>query len=203
MIKKKQGTVSLNAFVNLIENQLKLQIMIALLTWTSIFAGGFLVLMLLLSIFGGLDMDVDIGDTEVDADGGGLGIVKGFLTFLSVASWVMKILLGSEQNPAIAACIGVVAGLVAFYILSKLFKLLLRNEENVNWTINDALFSTGEVYLRIPEDGNGLVNVTINGVTRELKAKTDNNKLLPTGTPIAVTDIEGDYVIVQEKEENH
>jgi len=177
--------------------------MITLLTWTSIFAGGFLVLMLLLSIFGGLDMDVDIGDTEVDADGGGLGIVKGFLTFLSVASWVMKILLGSEQNPAIAACIGVVAGLVAFYILSKLFKMLLRNEENVNWTINDALFSTGEVYLRIPEDGNGLVNVTINGVTRELKAKTYNNKLLPTGTPIAVTDIEGDYVIVQEKEENH
>lgn len=176
--------------------------MITLLTWVSIFAGGLLVLLFLLSLLGGFDLDVDIGSTEVDADGGGLGLIKGFLTFISVASWVMKILLGSEQNPAIAAGIGIVSGLIAFWILSKLFDLLLKNEENVNWTMEDALFTQGEVYSRIPSSGVGIVNVVINGVNRELKAKSDSEMEIPTGTTITVTSVDGEFAIVQ-KELNH
>lgn len=147
-------------------------------------------------------MDIDIGDTEVDADGGGLGLIKGFLTIISVASWVMKIMLGSEQNPAIAAGVGVVSGLIAFFILSKLFQLLMRNEENVNWTMDDALFSEGSVYSRIPSEGSGIINVSINGVNRELKAKSSESLEIKTGSTITVISVEGEYAIVQE-ELNH
>jgi len=49
--------------------------MITLLTWISIFAGGLLILLFLLSLLGGFDLDVDIGSTEVDADAGGLGLI--------------------------------------------------------------------------------------------------------------------------------
>jgi len=59
--------------------------MITLLTRISIFAGGKLILLFLLSLLRGSDLDVDIGSTEVDADAGGLGLIKGFLTFISVA----------------------------------------------------------------------------------------------------------------------
>ena len=158
--------------------------MITILTWTSIFAGALLILLFLISFIGGLDLDTDIGGVDVDSDSGGLGLIKGLLTFVSVGSWVMKIMLGTEQNPAIAACIGVVSGLVAFVILSQLFKLLLKNQENVNWTLEDAMFASGEVYLRIPSGGNGIVNVNINGVTREVKAKSKSSEEIKTGTPI-------------------
>ena len=171
--------------------------MITILTWTSIFAGALLILLFLISFIGGLDLDTDIGGVDVDSDSGGLGLIKGLLTFVSVGSWVMKIMLGTEQNPAIAACIGVVSGLVAFVILSQLFKLLLKNQENVNWTLEDAMFASGEVYLRIPSGGNGIVNVNINGVTREVKAKSKSSEEIKTGTPIRVVDIEKEFVYVE------
>ncbi len=175
--------------------------MITILTWVSILAGGILILLFLLSLIGGFDLDTDIGSTEVDTDGGGLGLIKGMLTFVSVGSWVMKILLGSQQNPAIAACIGVISGLVAFAILSKLFQLLLRNEENVNWSMDDALFARGNVYLKIPAEGTGIVNVEVNGVNRELKAKSSDHVELKTDTAITVVSVEGEFAHVR-KESN-
>ncbi len=176
--------------------------MITILTWVSIFSGGLLILLFLLSFVGGLDIDTEVGSADFDSDAGGIGIIKGLLTFVSVGSWVMKIMLGSEQNPAIAAGIGVVSGLVAFFILSQLFKLLLRNQENVNWSMEDAMFAKGQVYLRIPASGNGIVNIEINGVNREIKAKSKELNEITTGTPITVVDIEGDFVYV-ESESNH
>jgi len=54
-----------------------------ILTYISIFSGGILILLLFLSILGGLDLDFDFpdGDGEVDSSGG-IGIVKGGLTFI-------------------------------------------------------------------------------------------------------------------------
>ena len=49
--------------------------MIILLTRISIFAGGKLILLFLLSLLRGSDLDVDIGSTEIDADAGGLGLI--------------------------------------------------------------------------------------------------------------------------------
>ena len=176
--------------------------MIAILTWVSIFSGGLLILLFLLSFVGGLDFETEVGSADGDGDAGGIGIIKGLLTFISVGSWVMKILIGSEQNPAVAAGVGVISGLIAFLILSQLFKLLLRNQENVNWSMEDTMFAKGEVYLRIPANGNGIVNVEINGVNREVKAKSKELKEISTGTPITVVDVEGEFVYV-ESESNH
>ncbi len=172
--------------------------MIEILTWTSIFAGGILVLLLLLSLLGGLDMDIDIGDTEVDADSGGLGLIKGFLTFVSVGSWVIKVLLATNKSPVIAISIGIISGLFALWILNYLLRLLMKNESNVNWKMEDALFQKGEVYLRVPaEEGNGIVHVRVNGVNRELKALSYDSKEIKTGSPITVMDIDGEFVKVQ------
>lgn len=172
--------------------------MITILTWISIITGGLLVLLLLLSIIGGLDfdLDVEIGSTEVDSGSGGLGLLKGFLTFASVSSWVMKIALMGKQSTALVICIGVISGLLAFSLLNWLLKMLLRNEENVNWTISDALYQRGTTYLKVPEKGEGIVQINIKGAIRELKAKTKSGEV-PTGTPVMVIDLEGEHVIVE------
>ncbi len=172
--------------------------MIEILTWTSIIAGGILILLLILSIVGGLDLDVDVGSTEIDADGGGLGVVKGFLTFISVSSWIIKVLVAAEKHLGVALGIGIFSGLLALFILNYIFRLLLQNEANVNWSMSDALFEKGEVYLKIPaSNGNGIVNINIKGVTRELKALSVNNEEIKTGESIVVVEIEGEYVKVR------
>jgi len=172
--------------------------MITILTWVSIIAGGILILLMLLSLIGGLDLDLDIGSsTDVDTDSGGIGLIKGFLTFISVSSWIIKILLAANKHIGMALGIGVICGIIALMILNYIFRLLLKNESNVNWKMEDAMFQNGEVYLKIPPNGSGIVNVTINGVPREMKALSLDNKEIKTGSAITVIDIEGEFVKVQ------
>jgi len=67
--------------------------------------------------------------------------------------------------------------------------------------MEDALFQSGEVYLRIPaENGNGIVNINIKGAKRELKAKSIDKLNIKTGASVQVVDIDGEYVIVKEQE---
>ncbi len=170
---------------------------LTVLTWVSLITGGLLVLLFLLSLLGGLELDIEFGSTDIETDAGGIGLIKGCLTFVSISSWVMKVLLVTNNHPGLAIGVGLFSGLLAFLLLNWLFKLLLKNESNVNWKIEDALFAKGEVYLKIPEgEGTGIVNLDINGANRELKATTEDKLELQTGTKIYVTDIETDHVIV-------
>lgn len=172
--------------------------MITILTYVSIIAGGILILLMLLSLIGGLDLDIDIGDSDVDSDAGGLGLIKGFLTFISVSSWMVKILLAANKHIGLALSIGIMCGFAAIAVLNYIFRLLLKNESNVNWEMADAIFQTGEVYLKIPSGGgSGIVNVNINGVQRELKALSTDNTELKTGAAIKVLEIDGEFVKVQ------
>ncbi len=175
--------------------------MIEILTYVSLVTGGLLILMLLLSLIGGLDLELDIGGGDVDVDAGGLGLIKGALTFISVSTWVMKIILVGGKHPGIAVAIGVICGLLAFLLLSSIVKLLLKSAENVNWDMEDALFQKGEVYLKIPASkGEGIVHVKIKGTNRELKAKSFDNKEIITGSPVKIVEVDENYVIVVQEE---
>lgn len=174
--------------------------MITTLTWVSIVAGGILIVLMLLSFIGGLDIDMDIdldaGDT--DTGGGGIGLVKGVLTFVSVSTWVIKMLMATEQHMALILGIGIFSGLAAFGMLNYMFKLLLRNQENVNYALSDALYQNAKVYLKIPQGGgNGIVHVDIKGATRELKALSKDKSAINTGESVIVIDVDGEYAIVQ------
>jgi membrane protein implicated in regulation of membrane protease activity len=166
------------------------------LTYISLISGGILILLMLLSLLGGLDLDFDISDGDIET-GGGLGILKGGLTFISATSWVIKLVFLTNPNPWIAIAVGIIAGSAVVWLLSYIFKLLLKNEENVNWEMTDAVYQEGKVYLRIPADGEGIVHINVKGATRELKAKTNGDREIKTGETVLVTDVESEYAIVE------
>lgn len=176
--------------------------MVEILFWISIISGGILVLLLLLSIMGGmeLDIDVDFGDGDADTSSGGIGVVKGVLTFISVSTWMIRVMMIGNQQKWIAIVIGLICGLIAYFILSYILRLLLRNESNVNWSINDALFQKGKVYLKIPAQGEGIVYIDVKGVKREFKARSNDSKDIITGASVTVLDIQDEYVIVESTE---
>ena len=176
--------------------------MIGILTWVSIIAGGILVLLLLLSLLGGLDIDVDI-DTDgggTDSSAGGIGLMKGALTFVSISSWVMKVLMVGQQGKTLSIVVGIISGILAFALLNYLLKALLRNEENVNWKMSDALFQRGTTYLKIPAGGEGIVHVDIRGASRELKAKSKSGKEIKTGESVIVIETIKEFAIVEVSE---
>lgn len=178
---------------------------INILFWVSIFAGGLLIILMLLSLIGGLDLDMDLdlgsADADTDSGGGGIGLLKGFLTFISVSSWVIKIILATDRHPGVAVAIGIISGLVALFLLNYLFRLLLKNENNVNWQLEDALFQEGEVYLKIPAESNknGLVQIKIKGAMREIKARSADKTEIKTGDKIRVVEVDDDHVLVSKE----
>lgn len=173
--------------------------MITVLTWISIIAGGVLILLLLLSLLGGLELDIDLGDSDLDA--GGLGIIKGVLTFTSIGSWVIKLVLATDQHPIIAIGSGLIAGLIAVVLLNFMIQLLLKNTSNVNWKPEDAIHNRAKVYLKIPaSEGTGIIQIEVKGAVRELKAKTENGLELPTGSTVYISDIQNGIAIVDQIE---
>lgn len=172
--------------------------MIIALTYLSLICGGLLVLILALGIVGGLDFDVELDlDSEAGTEaGGGVGLVKGGLAFLSVGAWTVKLLLVASANPVVAVVSGVAAGAVAVYLMAGAVNWMLRQEENVNWTARDALFQPGQVYLRIPATGEGIVKVNVRGGMRELKARSTDGADIPTGAAITVDDLAPDGILL-------
>ena len=168
--------------------------MLTILLYVSLISGGILVLLLSLSFISGLDLDIDFGDTDIDA--GGMGIVKGVLTFFSIGAYVVRSILMTDSNPVIAFTVGAVAGAIAVFLLSMMFKWLLKQQSNVNWSLEDSVYQTAKVYLKIPKAGSGIIQVNVNGVDRELKAKSSDKKEIPTGSTVMVEKIEGDFAIV-------
>lgn len=168
--------------------------MLTTLFYISMISGGILVVMLLLSLVSGLDLDIDFGDGD---DGG--GIIKPTLVFFSIGAYIVRGFLMAESNPLLALAAGVISGGIAVFILSLVLKWILSQQENVNWSKTDALYKKGKTYLKIPAEGSGLIQIDINGVTREFKAKTNDNTDIPTGAEIQVEKIDGEMVIVTAK----
>jgi len=160
-------------------------------------------ILLLLSLIGGLDFDLDAdvgGDT--DTEGGGLGIVKGALTFVSMSAWVMRILLIANQSKAISLFGGIIVGGITVFILSKMLQFLISRQQFNAWNINDALYSTGSVYLKIPANGEGIVKVMINDSMHEIKAISKDNEDIPTGASVYIEEIENNLLVVTKKSKN-
>ncbi len=167
--------------------------MISILTYIALTCAAILVLLLLLSIISGLDLDLDMSGADA---AGGLGPVKGLLAFLALGAWVVRLFLLSRTDPWLAFLAGTAAGLAGVWLLSWMLRFLLSQQSNVNWSVADALLVEGTVYLKIPADGEGIVRIPVGGTYRELKARASNQQEIPTGARIIVSDLAADGILL-------
>lgn len=158
--------------------------MIVVLAYISIIAAAVLLVFLLLGIFGS-DAGIDDADPNLD---GGFGFFKPLLIFLAVGCWIMRYLLLLGYNAYMAGFTAIISGLITALLLAYVLRLLLRNQKNVNYELSHALGKKANVYLRIPEGGKGLITVEINGVEREIEAKSDFVGEIATGSEVLVYD---------------
>ncbi|MCB0705704.1 MAG: hypothetical protein KDC34_10360 [Saprospiraceae bacterium] len=168
-----------------------------ILNYTSWFCGGLFVVLLLLSIFSGLDFDFEIGadsDSDAGGDSGSLGLIKWLLVFLTIGALSAKAVLINAPNPILAAGVGIAAGTASGFLMSWVMRLLLNNQEEVNWHPEEAIGKEGKIYSRIQAGGTGIVQVTIRGANRELKATADQD--IATGTEVRVLDFQDELLLV-------
>lgn len=156
--------------------------------YTAAISSAFIVLRFIGSLFGAeldKDFDLHLGDAEL----GDLSF-SAFAMLFAVFGWAG--FLGGRMtdfSPLSVFGIASIAGLSGFvaavFILNKLKKL----ENSGNTELKNAVGTVGEVYLTIPENDSGQVQIVVQGKLQILNARSDGERI-PTGEKVYVYEIE-------------
>ncbi len=160
-----------------------------------------------------IDVDTDVSDgvfghelTDGDVDPSGLdGLrifsIRGLIAFFVVFGWTGIALDSAGVSPVISSFAAVAAGFLMMVVIALVFRAISKLENNGNIDNRNALGVAGTVYLKIPaeREGQGKVNVMIQGTLCERDAVTDEQTDLPTGSEVVVVALSGQNTLVVKK----
>lgn len=152
--------------------------------------------------FAGGDMDVDTDvDADIDGDGSGDGLglftFKGLIAFFAIGAWVGLGMDSAGLHPALSVVIACVCGFGALIAVGLIYKAMFKLQSSGNIRIEGAVGKTAEVYLRIPADGAGKVNLLLQEREVELEARTRCGHDIPTGSRVLVVAAANGELVVE------
>lgn len=157
------------------------------------------------------DIDVDV-DADVDADAGELSAEPGtsdisfrLLTFQGITGFfVMFGLVGfallrqSKVGEETAIAGAVIAGFITLLAIGKLFSMMKSMQSSGTIDVRNAVGQEGTVYLTIPVEGTGKVQIRVQERLREFEAVSENKQEIKTGEKIKVLRVvSGNTLIVR------
>ena len=149
-------------------------------------------------IFEGLLGMEGVGDLGADASFKALTF-QGLMAFLMFFGLAGLYTLKSTETSTIAIAVGGGAGFASMYFTGKLFQLFITLQSDGTVEISESVGSTGTVYLKIPDNGAGKVQVNFGGSMRTMNAKSHDNTEIDSGEFIEVVDTMGEILIVKRK----
>ena len=163
--------------------------------------------MTFLGAYADSDFDMDV-DTSLDGsdlsniDGGSnLYTFRNFVIFFLGFGWTAIILQPQIKSTFVLIFVAVLVGVALVAAVMYLFKWLSTMQQSGNINVYKAAVGCqGKCYLTIPGErqGEGKVQITIQGAVREYNAVTDGDTI-KTGTPIKVTEtIDANTLLVEE-----
>jgi membrane protein implicated in regulation of membrane protease activity len=99
----------------------------------------------------------------------------------------------------IAAAVGTIAGLFTFWVIARLFSSMTKLQSDGTLKLSNAIGQQGKVYLTIPAEGTGQVQVSFQGRLMIYDAISANKEEIKTGDQIVVIDIAGGNILVVEQ----
>ena len=95
--------------------------------------------------------------------------------------------------------IGTFFGICAMYIMAKTFLMMRKLQSSGTMNMYDVLGEDGNVYLTIPPEGIGKVQIEISGRLKVVDAMSQGNQEFTTGDTVHVVDIDEDSIVVVTK----
>ena len=178
-----------------------------LLFAASALVGGILFLLwFALMMIGGVAADIfdgrlgmeGVGDRGADASFKALTF-QGLMAFMMFFGLAGLYTLKSTETSTIAIAVGGVAGFASMYGTGKLFQLFITLQSDGTVAISESIGATGSVYLRIPHNGAGQVQVNFGGRMRTMNAKSHDDAEIGSGEFIEVVDTMGEILVVKRK----
>ncbi len=184
--------------------------------YCAVFGGILFAVRLLIMIVGGHGGDFDMSGTDAlhGTTDFGHGIesdisfkvltlqgVSGFFLMFGLVGLSISRLLPAHTTAqqALALLGGAAVGVFTMWVIAKLFSMMLKLQSDGTVDMQNAIGQPGTVYLNIPAEGTGKVQVVVQGSLSIFDAVSGKKEPLKTGVAIKVTAITGGSILVVEK----
>ncbi len=147
------------------------------------------------------DGQFDYSDTHADADASfKLFSLHGLTGFFMMFGLVGLGLSRQRLVPdLVAGAAGVLAGLAVVWVIGKVFSGMAKLQSNGTLRLSDAIGQQAKVYLTIPAEGTGQVQVAFHGRWMIYDAVSAHKEAIKTGESVVVIDITGGNTLVVKK----
>jgi hypothetical protein len=143
--------------------------------------------------------DIHLGDHGGDVHDGTVNLIsiQSISSFFTMFGLVGMGLLQVKAAPlwSLAGALG--AGLLTAWATAMIVFSLQKLQSEGTMNIMNAIGQQGSVYLTIPEQGTGVVNVTVQGAQRQFDAISAQGEKIPTGKMVKVTGVTGGKLLVE------
>jgi membrane protein implicated in regulation of membrane protease activity len=165
-------------------------------------AGGALFLIrLALQLIGFSAEGDEIGDASDASDPGDSDASFRALSLLGVTAFLMmfglggRAMLASEGTAPAALLVGLAAGGISLWLMGWLFRAMRKMQSSGTTDVSKAIGQEGSVYLTIPANDVGKVQIAYAGRLDVLDARSANGQPIPTGARVKVLRIAAGNVL--------
>lgn len=136
---------------------------------------------------GGHSHDINHNDCIHDkTDALRLFTLRGIVAFLSIGGWMGVAAIDWKLPDIVAIILALAAGWLALWFVAWIIRAFVRMQQSGNIKIENAVGCDGEVYLTIPVNGRGKVNVIVQDRLCEMDAVSQADRPIKTGEKIRV-----------------
>lgn len=185
---------------------------IEIIYWASTIIGGTLFILRLIILFAGGDLGEQGADSSLDAGGDVLSgnqvdadvsfqllSVQGLTSFFMMFGLVGLALLKAGLPVLVTVIGGMVAGLVTVAVTGLIFTQMRRLQTEGTINIQNTIGTDGSVYLTIPKNGTGQVQIIAQGSLKIFDAVSRNRNMIATGEKVQVVGVAGGNTLIVEK----
>lgn len=185
---------------------------IEIIYWASTIIGGTLFILRLAMLFIGGGVSDDAIDTAFDSTGHDISgdhadadvsfkllSIQGLTSFFMMFGLVGLALLKAGAQVFVTVIGGMLAGLATVAVVSAIFTQMKRLQTDGTVNIQNTVGRDGEVYLNIPKNGSGQVQVIVQGSLKIFDAISSNKASIATGEKIHVVGVQGGNTLLVEK----
>ena len=181
---------------------------IEIIYWLSTIVGGTLFLLRLGMMLIGGGVGDEALDTALDDAGSGghdadvsfkLMSVQGMTSFFMMFGLVGLAMLKANLPVLLTVIGGIAAGLVTVAITGLVFTQMKRLQTEGTINIQNTIGTEGSVYLNIPKDGTGQVQLIAQGSLKIFDAMSKSKTALVTGEKIRVVGVTSGNTLIVEK----
>lgn len=179
---------------------------IEIIYWASTIIGGTLFVLRVIMMFVGggvsddaIDSAIDTGDAADTDIGFKLMSVQGLTSFFMMFGLVGLALLTAGLPVFWTVLGGMIAGLVTVAITGLIFTQMRRLQTEGTINIQNAIGTEGSVYLTVPKNGTGQVQIIVQGSLKIFDAVSHNKNVIPTGEKVQVVGVTSGNTLIVEK----